>query len=111
MKILVDKTKLELIQYFIKQDRNEEASNILIEMLQPKGLLIKETAEDCDLLNEIEALKARTSALENKRPEYVPPPVYGPIHWTCEKCGQTIQGSQLHDCPGPYVKKGINQAI
>lgn len=33
------------------------------------------------LIDRIEALEQRVLALENKRPEYVPPPVYGPKRW------------------------------
>ena len=46
----------------------------------------------------IQALEKRILALENKQPEYVPPPVYGPVRWTCNKCGREVEGSQKHDC-------------
>jgi hypothetical protein len=58
-----------------------------------------------NLLDRIEAIEKRLLALENKRPEYVPSPVYGPITYQCPTCGVIVQGSDFHACsnsPGFY---------
>ena len=46
-------------------------------------------------INEIEE---RLSALENKRPEYVPPPVIGPTKRYCDRCGNYVNIN--HICYG-----------
>lgn len=55
--------------------------------------LVEET-----LLDRIEALEQRITALENKQPGYVPPPVYGPITYQCPHCGVMLHGSKYHVC-------------
>ena len=57
-------------------------TEIFKESPEGKGVskLTDSLVED-SLLDRIEALEQRVLALENKRPEYVPPPVYGPKRW------------------------------
>lgn len=57
MKILVDKEKLEIVQAFLRQGRNEDASDIIIGILEPKNLLIKE--DDKDQLEEWVVIEPR----------------------------------------------------
>lgn len=49
------------------------------------------------LLDRIEAIEKRLLALENKRPEYVPPPMYGPTKYICPQCGERVD-SDFHSC-------------
>ncbi len=51
-----------------------------------------------DILDKLESIEKRLSALENKTPTYVPPPVYGPITYQCPHCGVVLHGSEYHVC-------------
>jgi hypothetical protein len=50
------------------------------------------------LIDRIEELEKRITALENKQPKYVLPPVYGPITYQCQHCGVMLHGSEYHVC-------------
>ena len=47
------------------------------------------------LLDRIEALENRISALENKRPEYIPQPTIGPIKEYCKRCGNYVDRNHV----------------
>ena len=48
-------------------------------------------------------INQRLSALENKQPTYVSPPVYGPVKQFCPRCGHYVDGN--HICSGPQTQE------
>ena len=51
-----------------------------------------------DILAKLESIEERLTALENKRPEYVPQPTIGPTKQFCDRCEQYKE--ENHICFG-----------
>lgn len=67
------------------------------------GSGVSEFRHECwvNLLDLVDKLEQRITALENKQPAQFPPS-YGPLGW-CTTCKQPVSAGGIHYCPGPRI--------
>ena len=112
-KVIFDRVREDLVGNFgITIDFNS-LQNIIATAIAKEAcrLAITTMSNDNDIIEKINRIilnineiEKRISALENKRPEYVSPSVYGPIRYQCPTCGVIVEGSESHLCYGVYER-------
>ena len=106
-KVIFDRVREDLVGNFgITIDFNS-LQNIIATAIAKEAcrLAITTMSSDNDIIEKINRIilnineiEERLSALENKRPEYVSPPVYGPTKQLCSMCGNYVDMN--HVCSG-----------
>ena len=79
-------------------DLDTEDADAIAEFLT-KNMPKEETIDDLvEARRKLDCLIEKHHPKSEMRTQDATPPVYGPVKWTCSRCGEEVEGSQKHEC-------------